>query len=282
MKHLRFVFTILALVLFSKPSFAKIELDWGAFVEADIRMAFGSRVDQPRLIWNRATLGADLVVDLVPNRLRFVGDLQFTWTGFSEDTDFAGLTQRANVSPWFIESTAVYVEALDILPGLDLRVGRQIVQWGAADMFNPTNNLNSLNLEDPLKFGEVRANQMIRLDWGIGDNFIFTGVWVPVFEPALLPELDLSNAIVELDIAITEQRGFAGLVFRLQDKANFEHFYIRPHQSGNPDANQYTPVFNGVSAWQLYHGEEYASPTPYKFNEWMSVKIIFSGSKASP
>jgi len=38
----------------------------------------------------------------------------------------------------------------------------------------------------------------------------------------------------------------------------FEHFYIRPHQSGNPDANQYTPVFNGVSAWQLYHGALYA------------------------
>jgi len=97
---------------------------------------------------------------------------------------------------------------------------------------------------------------------------------------ALLTELDVANAIVEFDIAISEERGFAGLVFRMQDKANYEHFYIRPHQSGNADANQYTPVFNGVSAWQLYHGEDFASPTAYEFNKWMRVKIVFAGSKA--
>jgi hypothetical protein len=34
----------------------------------------------------------------------------------------------------------------------------------------------------------------------------------------------------------------------IEDAANREEFYIRPHQSGNPDANQYTPVFNGLTA----------------------------------
>ena len=97
---------------------------------------------------------------------------------------------------------------------------------------------------------------------------------------AVLPEVDVANAIVEFDIAISKERGFAGLVFRMQDRANYEHFYIRPHQSGNPDANQYTPVFNGISAWQLYHGAEFASPTAYEFNEWIPVKISFAGSKA--
>jgi glyoxylase-like metal-dependent hydrolase (beta-lactamase superfamily II) len=97
---------------------------------------------------------------------------------------------------------------------------------------------------------------------------------------ALLPELDIANGMVEFEIAVSEERGFAGLVFRLQDNANYEHFYIRPHQSGKPDANQYTPVFNGVSAWQLYHGAEYASPTEYAFDEWINVKVIFAGSKA--
>jgi glyoxylase-like metal-dependent hydrolase (beta-lactamase superfamily II) len=97
---------------------------------------------------------------------------------------------------------------------------------------------------------------------------------------AILPELDVANAIVEFDIAVSEERGFAGLVFRMQDDANFEHFYIRPHQSGNPDANQYTPVFNGVSGWQLYHGAAFASPTKYTFDEWMHVRIVYAGSKA--
>ena len=97
---------------------------------------------------------------------------------------------------------------------------------------------------------------------------------------AILPDLEVVNGIVEFEIAVAEERGFAGLLFRLQDNANYEHFYIRPHQSGKPDANQYTPVFNGVSAWQLYHGPQYATPVEYKFDEWMTVRIVFAGSKA--
>ena len=97
---------------------------------------------------------------------------------------------------------------------------------------------------------------------------------------AILPDMDIQNGLVEFDIAVSEERGFAGLIFHLQDEANFEHFYIRPHQSGNPDANQYTPVFNGVAAWQLYHGEGYGTPVDYRFDEWMHVKVIFAGSKA--
>jgi glyoxylase-like metal-dependent hydrolase (beta-lactamase superfamily II) len=97
---------------------------------------------------------------------------------------------------------------------------------------------------------------------------------------ALLPELDVKNGLVEFDVAISEERGFAGLVFRRQDDANYENFYIRPHQSGNPDANQYQPVFNGVASWQLYHGPAYAAPVEYRYNEWMPVKILFAGNQA--
>ena len=97
---------------------------------------------------------------------------------------------------------------------------------------------------------------------------------------AVLPELDVNNALVEFDIAVSQVRGFAGLVFRLQDQANYEHFYLRPHQSANPDANQYTPVFNGVAGWQLYHGEGYGTPVDYRFDQWMHVKVIFAGTQA--
>lgn len=97
---------------------------------------------------------------------------------------------------------------------------------------------------------------------------------------AVLPDLNVKNAMVEFDIAITPQRGFAGLVFRLQGPGDYEHFYIRPHQSGNPDANQYTPVINGVSGWQLYHGAGYAVPLEYRYDEWMHVKIIYAGTSA--
>jgi len=97
---------------------------------------------------------------------------------------------------------------------------------------------------------------------------------------AMLPDVELRNAMIEFDIAVSGERGFAGLIFRLQEGGNYENFYIRPHQSGNPDANQYQPVFNDVASWQLYHGPEYAIPVDYKRNEWMKVKIIYAGMKA--
>jgi hypothetical protein len=97
---------------------------------------------------------------------------------------------------------------------------------------------------------------------------------------ATINGLELEEGIIEFDIAVSEARGFAGAIFRVQDLANYEHFYIRPHQSGKADASQYTPVFNGVSAWQLYHGEGHGSPVEYKFDAWMHIKIAFAGDQA--
>ncbi len=96
---------------------------------------------------------------------------------------------------------------------------------------------------------------------------------------AMLSDTALRNAIIEFDIAVQEERGFAGVVFRANG-ADYEHFYIRPHQSGNPDANQYTPVFNNLTGWQLYHGEDYAAPTQYRYDSWMHVKLIIAGGEA--
>ena len=98
---------------------------------------------------------------------------------------------------------------------------------------------------------------------------------------ALLPDVEHQDAVVEFDMAVGESRGFAGLLFRYEDAANYEHIYIRPHQSGNPDANQYTPVFNGVSAWQLYHGEGYGAPVEYRHDEWMHIRVIYQGDVAA-
>jgi len=95
---------------------------------------------------------------------------------------------------------------------------------------------------------------------------------------AYLNDVDFLNGIIEFDISISKERGFMGAVWRLQDENNHEEFYIRPHQSGNPDANQYTPVFNALASWQLYHGEGYGAPVTYKYDKWMHIKIVISGS----
>jgi hypothetical protein len=90
----------------------------------------------------------------------------------------------------------------------------------------------------------------------------------------------LTNGWIELDLAFTGERGFMGGIWRVQDPRNYEELYLRPHQSGNPDANQYTPVFNGLAGWQLYHGPRYSVPVTYRCNEWIRVKVLFSGAQA--
>jgi len=97
---------------------------------------------------------------------------------------------------------------------------------------------------------------------------------------ALLKDSAFLNGIIEFDIAVSGERGFMGTLWRIQDDKNAEEFYIRPHQSAKPDANQYSPVFNGNSAWQLYYGEGYAAPVKYNFNEWMHIKIVVAGQQA--
>jgi hypothetical protein len=173
---------------------ADVEVDWGAFIENDLRASV-DRVDTPGIERNQTTLGLDLNAALIPDALRFVGDVEFVWTGFARDTEFEGLTRRDTVAPFYLESQSAFVEVIDILPSVDLRVGRQIVQWGTADVFNPTSNLNPPDMEDPLKFGELIANEMVRVDWNPGaSSFIVSAVWVPVFEPALLP----SSALLQI------------------------------------------------------------------------------------
>ncbi len=96
---------------------------------------------------------------------------------------------------------------------------------------------------------------------------------------AILKDAKLKNGIIEYDVNFSQGRKFAMIQFRHCDDKNYEEFYLRAHQSGNPDAMQYTPVFNGVSGWQLYHGKGYSGAYHYNFEEWMHVKLVIYNNK---
>jgi sugar lactone lactonase YvrE len=97
---------------------------------------------------------------------------------------------------------------------------------------------------------------------------------------AMLKDVDLENGIVEVDLAFKEGTVFPTIVFRAQDNANYEEFYVRPHKSGQPDALQYTPVFNGLSAWQLYYGDGYTNAWALPKNEWVHLRLEIAGTQA--
>ncbi|MEZ5042802.1 MAG: hypothetical protein R2828_23105 [Saprospiraceae bacterium] len=92
-----------------------------------------------------------------------------------------------------------------------------------------------------------------------------------------LKGVDFLNGTIEVDLNFPATRNFPGIYFRAVDADNSEHFYVRPHQSGNPDACQYTPNFNGVAGWQLYHGEGYGQAIKLVPDQWHHLKIVVKG-----
>lgn len=97
------------------------------------------------------------------------------------------------------------------------------------------------------------------------------------FGLAILKGVALENGTIEYDVKFDEAVTFSGIQFRVAGPGDSEQFYMRAHHSGEPDANQYMPNFNGMPGWQLYYGEQYSAPTVYRFNEWMHVKLVVQG-----
>ncbi len=94
-----------------------------------------------------------------------------------------------------------------------------------------------------------------------------------------LDDVEFESGVIEYDMATTGHRSFVGVVFRRSENApvGYEEFYLRPHQTGRFDAVQYTPSYNGISAWQLY--PEYNAPVNIPRNEWIHVKLVIAGSR---
>jgi len=95
----------------------------------------------------------------------------------------------------------------------------------------------------------------------------------------LLPDVVFEDGFVEADLVLAPGRSFPGIVFRLVDDANYESFFLRPHQVGNDDAIQYTPVLNGLSAWQLYHGPGFWNAVSFPIGEALTIRAEFTGDR---
>lgn len=96
---------------------------------------------------------------------------------------------------------------------------------------------------------------------------------------AVFKDVQMVNGEIEADFYSAGQRSFGGLIFRVQSSREFELLYLRAHKSGEPDAIQYTPRFNGNNAWQLYHGEGFEGTGLFHPDGWTHVRIRFRGGK---
>lgn len=169
---------------FLLPSVASAEVDLrlGGRVQSNIRY----RPSDDRFTRNEHIF--KVKANAAAERFTGVFDVDLVWLGFVRSTDLTELSLRETAEPVRIEAQAAYVEAVDLfLDGLDFRLGYQIVNWGVADQFNPTNNLNADDLEDRLLFGTQQANLMARVDFAPYGDWVLSGAVVPIFRPALVP-----------------------------------------------------------------------------------------------
>jgi hypothetical protein len=96
---------------------------------------------------------------------------------------------------------------------------------------------------------------------------------------ANLSDANFDTGVIEFDMAIpSNAQSFPGVNFRGVDDFNYEHFYLRPHQNGNPDTMQYTPVINGMTGWQIY--SQYNARTRLPINEWFHVRMEVAADSA--
>ena len=97
---------------------------------------------------------------------------------------------------------------------------------------------------------------------------------------ALLRDSSLADGTIEFDIALHGHASFAGVAFRAASDQDYELIYLRPHRSRQWDALQYTPIFGGSEAWQLYSGEGYTAAAELPLNRWVHVRLVVSGFTA--
>lgn len=99
---------------------------------------------------------------------------------------------------------------------------------------------------------------------------------------AILKDIEFRNGTMEWDMWTSGGRSYAGVIFRYQNNRDSEEFYVRPHKGNGlfPDAFQYTPIYHGVSCWQLSHGVGGTKAAAIPAREWIHFKLVVSDSRA--
>src|SRR5262249_51520133 len=121
------------------------------------------------------------------------------------------------------------------------------------------------DLQGDAKVAEYQGRKCLRLDGG----------------DAILKDFEMRDAVIDVDVATPAKRGFFGFDFRLdKDAKNYEELYLRQHQSGYPDAMQYTPVFNTGRNWQIYNGPGFTAAVDIPKDEWFHLRLEVAGAQA--
>ncbi len=112
-----------------------------------------------------------------------------------------------------IEAVELREAYINTYPGpFDFRLGRQIVVWGRADGFNPTNNITPMNMliRSPEEDDRREGNFLLRSFFNLQPLRLET-VWIPLYEASVMPYSIMSLDITESNYPDPDLRhsGFA-------------------------------------------------------------------------
>jgi hypothetical protein len=97
---------------------------------------------------------------------------------------------------------------------------------------------------------------------------------------ATLKDFEITDGVIDVDMAGDGSRGFYNIFFRRQGNGDGEEVYLRPHKTGLDDAQQYSPMFQGTGAWQIYNGRGFTAAVEIPRNAWFHVRLVIAGAQA--
>ena len=97
---------------------------------------------------------------------------------------------------------------------------------------------------------------------------------------ATVADVALEDGVIELDLAVSAQRGFHGLVWRLADRENFESFFVRPHQMGNPTPSSTRPSSTTSLPGSSTTGPASGLRSTFPLGDWFTIRVAFQGARA--
>lgn len=145
----------------------------------------------------------------------------------------------------------------------------------SASSLTATSSINEPGITESVDFDSGRwqiIDEKARIEDHLGRKSLFLASGL-----AYLKDASFENGVIEVDVAAVNRPSFIGMIFRSENPDEYELLYFRPHKSGQPDAVQYTPTFNGSPAWQLYTGEGFNTAVDILADQWLHVRIEISG-----
>jgi hypothetical protein len=155
----------------------------GGFLSLDRRFEFGGDSVMVADFYNRfrPELSAAPAEDVY-----LFASLDFRFYDFPRVRSESDLGDVERHSPTDVTLWEGYVQLWNFLvDGLDVRVGKQRIQWGTADELNPTDQLNAYDFSDLVSFTARVPTWATLAEYYVGD-LTLTGVWSPAVHPPIM------------------------------------------------------------------------------------------------